>query len=619
MDRTQENSAPKEGAFAYTGEIPHPVTLHECEDSLQVLFDAFSDPAYVTDLETGCFLAVNQAALEATGYSYEELIGNSVELLDPQYIAGVTQVQAALLGNMSTTLLTQHRTRIGALLDVEIHIRQLIYKGRKCLIGVARDVSERKRIDAIIMESERRFRTLAENLGDILLRVDRFMQYTYVNPLVARYFNVLPSVFEGEQCGSVGIGFDGVPVFTAMLTEAMKTGQAVRREFSVFDDGRSLVFEGVVVPEFSENEITSVVSSLRDVTKINAERKLQKAVNRDLELAGRVQRSLLPDDLTTEHFEIRTIYEPHRLVSGDFYGFRLFSEKLLRGYVIDVTGHGLATAIQTSAINVLFQDYLIKGLYDPELIIELNERMKDYFSEGAFAAVICFEIDLQAMTMSAWSGGINHLWSSLSTNQGVIDVPGSILGILDSVDVSTVTRPIQRGDCLYFLTDGLYEMFGKHPIHLSDFPQTVENFRTLSIHPERWDDCSGVCIRINSGKLRWELNMASKEELLSIRLRIRAILDGIESQTACMLEIAINEAINNACRSAYPVKLRIKLHKKRIVIRVNDSGCGFAGNNYSSDLSLDKDGGRGVALMRAFMDKVVYNRQGNSVVLMRKL
>lgn len=618
MDRKQENNILTETVLGCTNKIDNTVALQECEDSLQDLFDAFSDPAYVTDLETGCFLAVNQAALEATGYSYEELFGNSVELLDPRYLAGVTQVQTALLNNPSTTLLTQHRTRTGTLLDVEIHIRKLIFKGRECLIGVARDVSERNRIDAILMESERRFRTLAENLGDILLRVDCFMQYTYVNPLVARYFNVLPSVFEGEQCGSVGIGFDGVPVFTAMLKEAMNTGQPVRREFSIFDDGRSLVFEGVVVPEFSQNEITSVVSSLRDVTKINAERKLQKAVNRDLELAGRVQRSLLPDDLSTEHFEIRTIYEPHRIVSGDFYGFRLFSEKLLRGYVIDVTGHGLATAIQTSAINVLFQDYLIKGLYDPELINELNERMKDYFSEGAFAAVICFEIDLHAMTMSAWSGGINHLWSSLSSNQGVINVPGSILGILDTVDVSTVTRPLQRGDCLYFLTDGLYEMFGEHPIHLGDFPQTVADFRALAINPKRWDDCSGVCIRINSGKFRWELDITSQEELPSIRLRVRSILDGIESQTACLLEIAINEAINNACRSACPVKLRIKLHTNRIIVRVDDSGFGFAGNNYSSDFSLEKESGRGIALMRAFMDKVIYNHQGNSVLLMRR-
>jgi CheY-like chemotaxis protein len=74
------------------------------------------------------------------------------------------------------------------------------------------------------------------------------------------------------------------------------------------------------------------------------------------------------------------------------------------------------------------------------------------------------------------------------------------------------------------------------------------------------------------------------------------------------------------CDRRVVVQVRMNSHEARFVIR--DSGKGFKGANHAPPASnsgiLESRGGRGLVLMRAFMDQVMFNDQGNEVTLVMR-
>lgn len=460
------------------------------------------------------------------------------------------------------------------------------------------------------------FRALVENSPDIIVRVDRELRYLYVSPLVAQYFQAANTQFIGKVCGSLGLGFDGSAEFINLLFEVLHTGKTLRRSMTLHSLEPELRLEAVVVPEYRHHKLVSAQAVLRDVSGMQTEWQSERQARRDLQVAGRVQKTLLPGDFANEYFEVRTVYEPFRIVSGDLFGYRLITDSLLRGYVIDVTGHGLATALQTAAINVLFQEYMKQSGGGAEAAAQLNERMREYFPEGSFAAVICFELNALTQQLYCWSGGINYMWGSTCYQQGMLEVPGSIMGVFEQVDIYDTSMNLQAGDCMYFLTDGLYEMLDRqHETRYGDFPGMMEYLQQLAVNPERWDDASGICIRLKSGHPVWHFVVNEAAELPSLRIRIHDILMRQLGGQSLRAEIAVNEALNNAARAALPIRVYLRKRGRRLWIRITDAGTGFSGNAYQPQADYNSVSGRGIKLMRTFMERVVFNRQGNSVLL----
>ncbi len=120
-------------------------------------------------------------------------------------------------------------------------------------------------------------------------------------------------------------------------------------------------------------------------------------------------------------------------------------------------------------------------------------------------------------------------------------------------------------------------------------------------------------------------------EYSRIRARVRELFRQIAGAEAGRIDVAIGEALNNAARESMDVKVKVNLIGNRLVIRVRDSGAGFDGNarlaKYA-DAAATRDvfeerllaeGGRGIMIMASWMDRVIYNRQGNEVLLVKRL
>jgi len=238
------------------------------------------------------------------------------------------------------------------------------------------------------------------------------------------------------------------------------------------------------------------LASMRDMT---AERRRQTALSRDVEFARRVQQGLLPVLPDSRCAIIRSLYCPANFVSGDSYHLEWQNDgTLLRGFLIDVSGHGLSTAIQTSSINVLLREAATFKLSLLEQVRLVNKRAAKYFTDDAYAAILGFELDFFLGELNYVGAGITQFYA----NGKKIETPGMFVGMWDDAEFEAGKIVVAVGDSFCFLTDGFTDSLAQmentgfwSPNGL-DFDADVAALERLAENGNLHDDASGVCLKV---------------------------------------------------------------------------------------------------------------------------
>ncbi len=155
--------------------------LRSSEERLKILFEFAPDAIYLNDLK-GTFIDGNKAAEELTGYKREELIGKSfleLKLLPPSQIPKAAALLARnVLGQPTGPDEFTLKRKDGSQVPVEMMTFPVKVKGQILVLGIARDISERKRAEEVLRESEEKYRHLVERANDgILIIQDRVIKY----------------------------------------------------------------------------------------------------------------------------------------------------------------------------------------------------------------------------------------------------------------------------------------------------------------------------------------------------------------------------------------------------------------------------------------------------------
>jgi PAS domain S-box-containing protein len=173
--------------------------LRRQEKKYYELFAHANDIIFTIDFE-GNFTTINPAATRAYGYSEEEFLHFTVEkIVDPEHwpVARdhIQRKKAGVVDAEPYELCT--RTRDGKPLWVEISSRLINDQdGRSEIIGIARDITERKDTLRKLKESERRFRETVELLPGVICEIDFNATFTYVNKQGLKAFGYSREEFE---------------------------------------------------------------------------------------------------------------------------------------------------------------------------------------------------------------------------------------------------------------------------------------------------------------------------------------------------------------------------------------------------------------------------------------
>ena len=598
-------------------------------------------PQIVAIHKKGIVEFINDAGLDVMGYTQDECVGLHMKNFIPE--DSLARVQSVLLDRAEGKLGVPYEIDLikksGEIINVLAMGIEITYKREKAFLAVMMDITERKQLNTKLRASEEKFRQFAETINEIFLITDQ-ERIVYVSPAYERISGMSCQSLLDNQSSLVALihPADRERMVVSFFPGFENMNEATNEEFRIIRlDGelRWLWLQSYPIRDEANNiplKATSIVD-ITDRKKIEDKlREQERQTQMELLLAARVQRDSLPQPFTGDKVRVGTIFEPYSTVSGDFFNYKWFeNDQKLCGYIIDVSGHGVATALQTASIKMLLDVVLLNGDRIGEIDLQIiNQKIMNYLFEDSFVALLYFEFDLKAAMLNLISAGITLFLAAKPHECSLVPISGCYLGIIDDPEIEMVTIPIKAGEIYCLMSDGASDIIEAQGTHkLSNFTEYKDWLEKLVESPDRNDDFSVICIEIlQENKETNVLDIKNEEDLAHAQIVISEFLEWNAPGHAPMLDVAINEAMNNGLTAGGQVRVKTRQVGRKLIIRVKDEGPGFNTNEVKLiedrheevfDELLESESGRGILLMRLFCDKVIYNAKGNEVLLMKQI
>jgi PAS domain S-box-containing protein len=142
--------------------------LRESEERLKILFESAPDTIYLIDSE-GRFIDGNRAAFELIRFARDEVIGKSLVELDLLSAGQLSKAKANLkkvvAGKLSGPNEYILKRKDGTYISVEVRTFPVKIGGKILTLGIARDITERKRTEKELLEYQTKLKSLASQLS----------------------------------------------------------------------------------------------------------------------------------------------------------------------------------------------------------------------------------------------------------------------------------------------------------------------------------------------------------------------------------------------------------------------------------------------------------------------
>jgi two-component system cell cycle sensor histidine kinase/response regulator CckA len=184
----RKNGPPKPPILSREPPAAHAVErrLAQNEDGFRLLFMNNPQPMWVFDAETTRFLEVNSAAVEHYGYSRQEFLTMRItEIRPPEDVPRLLADAAKARSGLRNAGTWKHRLKDGRLIDVEISSDHLTFAGQNAVLVVVRDITEQKKAEQALQETERRYRSMVEDAVIGIFQSTPQGRFLTVNPTLA--------------------------------------------------------------------------------------------------------------------------------------------------------------------------------------------------------------------------------------------------------------------------------------------------------------------------------------------------------------------------------------------------------------------------------------------------
>ncbi|WP_129672080.1 PAS domain S-box protein [Candidatus Chloroploca sp. Khr17] len=249
----------------------------EARENLEAIFNARFDAVIITQLEGGHVVKLNEGFTLLTGFTPEDVIGKNAAVIkiwknpeDRYPMLDLMRTQG-FCQDIEVDFLRKDGTELTAMVSVKV----ISLQGVPHMITVMHDITERKRIEQALRQSEARYRLISENTQDVIWLMDPLSgRFTYVSPSVQKLRGYTPEEIMAE------------PVTAALTEESRRVvEEELRQHLSAFlaltegtiarineidqphKDGHIIHTEVITTYVWNEQREVEILGVTRDVTE----------------------------------------------------------------------------------------------------------------------------------------------------------------------------------------------------------------------------------------------------------------------------------------------------------------------------------------------------------------
>lgn len=391
--------------------------------------------------------------------------------------------------------------------------------------------------------------------------------------------------------------------------------------------------------------------------------KLQKSSSEDLTMARKVHGAMIPEILpVAEELEIKSLYIPCERVGGDLYEVIQISENIIAFLVIDVASSGVEAALMSATAKIRFSSYMKAGFSPGAAVEQVNSDIRK-LEVNCFITAFLGYLDLHDNKLTYCNSGHPYpiIYRKAQNTLELLKTQGTLIGILEDGFFEECSVYLNPGDSLLIFTDGVYQCFTHQKVtertafeaflldSLRSCPleDMVKSFKLSCIDDygrnKFEDDITMLTVEILSlsrkNQIKERLGFSKDDPVYLQFIRYyedmdRAIAVVLSSMDACgytddairKMKISLTELIVNAIlhgnKKDYTKKVIMGhiVNKSKAIISILDEGSGFNPELVADPTlpeNIVKDCGRGIFIVRHYVDSVQYNSIGNRVTVIK--
>ena len=356
--------------------------LIESERNYREIFNATSEAIFIYDAINSQIIDANQAAFDLFGFKYEEGLNGLMNDNSNTVMEFIRQI-ALRCGEKSiqsspVIFEWQALRKNGELFWTEVSLKSAEIGGDVRILAVIRDISERKKSQELITQSEERFRSIIQYLTDIIWIIDDKICIAYESPSSSQVLGYPP----GNLIGINGFDIihpDDMAIVLKELTEVLlNQNDHLPTEFRVrHANGNWVSLEVIANNMLDHAAIKGIIITARDVTERN---RVEKAL--------RISESKFRNIFNNSSDAI--------VILNSNYSFLEVNEEFLNlsGYSLEETRKMKLTEIITDSYLPLMVDKLARifqNEYQPALECEIKDKSKLNFPAEINSKLIEFE------------------------------------------------------------------------------------------------------------------------------------------------------------------------------------------------------------------------------------
>ncbi len=282
----------------------------------EMLFQSLTENSFAAAfvVQNGKFRYINTSAVAYAGYSAGDLIGKDSDIIvHPDDRAMVKEKAREMLqGRDSAPFGFRMVTKKGTIRSILQIVSPIQYDGKPALLGNAIDVTQRKKVEEALRESERRLADIIDFLPDATLAIDREGRVIAWNRAMEEMTGVKAENMLGRGDYEYALPFYGKRC-SLLIDQVLKPDKKTEPHYhTVPDKEQDLLIVETLVPSLkgkkaflwakasplydSKGELFGAIESMRDITKRKeAEKMLQESEEKYRSLASTIDLMYLVD------------------------------------------------------------------------------------------------------------------------------------------------------------------------------------------------------------------------------------------------------------------------------------------------------------------------------------